>query len=73
VYYDTAASPYLYNKKIYKTAIDIIGPQRILFGSDYPLIPPQRYVREMQEAGLGTEELEGILEGNAHRLLNHLP
>ena len=73
VYYDTAASPYLYNKKIYKTAIDIIGPQRILFGSDYPLIPPQRYVQEMQEAGLGTEELEGILEGNAHRLLNHLP
>jgi len=73
VYYDTAASPYLYNKKIYKTAIDIIGPQRILFGSDYPLIPPQRYVREMQEAGVEAEELEAILEGNAHRLLSHLP
>jgi predicted TIM-barrel fold metal-dependent hydrolase len=69
VYYDTAASPFLYNKKIYKAALDIIGPQRILFGSDYPLIPPQRYVREMQEAGVEAEELEGILEGNALSLL----
>jgi predicted TIM-barrel fold metal-dependent hydrolase len=69
VYYDTAASPFLYNKKIYTTALDIIGPQRILFGSDYPLIPPQRYVRQMQEAGVGDEELEAILEGNAQRLL----
>jgi predicted TIM-barrel fold metal-dependent hydrolase len=73
VYYDTAASPFLYNKKIYKTAIDIIGPQRILFGSDYPLIPPQRYKQEMQEAGVGAKDLEAILEGNAQRLLGQLP
>jgi predicted TIM-barrel fold metal-dependent hydrolase len=73
VYYDTAASPFLYNKKIYKTAIDIIGPQRILFGSDYPLIPPQRYKQEMQEAGIKAKELRAILEGNAQRLLDQLP
>ena len=72
VYYDTAASPFLYNKKIYTTALDIIGPKRILFGSDYPLIPPQRYVREMQEAGVGDAELEAILEANAQRLLYHI-
>lgn len=69
VYYDTAASPFIYNKKIYTTALGIIGPQRILFGSDYPLIPPQRYVREMQEAGVGNEDLKAILEGNAQSLL----
>jgi predicted TIM-barrel fold metal-dependent hydrolase len=69
VYYDTAASPFLYNKMIYKTAINIVDPQRILFGSDYPLIPPVRYVREMQEAGVGANELEAILEGNAQSLL----
>jgi predicted TIM-barrel fold metal-dependent hydrolase len=72
VYYDTAASPFLYDKRIYKTALDIIGPHRILFGSDYPLIPPQRYKQEMQEAGLGSQELGAILEGNAQRLLNQL-
>jgi hypothetical protein len=69
VYYDTAASPFLYNKKIYKTAISIIGPHRIVLGSDYPLISPQRYKREMQEAGLGEEELAAILQLNAQRLL----
>lgn len=69
VYYDTAASPFVYDKRIYTIALSIIGSQRILFGSDYPLIPPQRYVREMQEAGVGGEDLEAILEGNAQRLL----
>lgn len=70
VYYDTAASPFIYDKRIYKTALSIIGPDRILFGSDYPLIPPQRYKQEMQEAGIGAEDLEAILEGNARRLLD---
>jgi len=69
VYYDTAASPFLYNKRIYQIAISIIGPQRILFGSDYPLIPPRRYKEEMQEAGLAGKELEAILGLNAQRLL----
>ncbi|MCJ7546010.1 MAG: amidohydrolase family protein, partial [Deltaproteobacteria bacterium] len=69
VYYDTAASPFLYNKRIYQIAIAIIGPQRILFGSDYPLIPPQRYQQEMEEAGLAAEEREAILGLNAQRLL----
>ncbi|MCJ7664066.1 MAG: amidohydrolase family protein [Desulfobacterales bacterium] len=69
VYYDTAASPFLYNRRIYPIAISIIGPQRILFGSDYPLIPPARYKQEMQEAGLAEKELEAILGSNAQRLL----
>jgi predicted TIM-barrel fold metal-dependent hydrolase len=69
VYYDTAASPFVYDKRIYTIALSIIGPHRILFGSDYPLIPPQRYKKEMQEAGFGAKELEAILEGNAKNLL----
>jgi predicted TIM-barrel fold metal-dependent hydrolase len=69
VYYDTAASPFVYDKRIYNIALSIIGAQRILFGSDYPLIPPQRYKQEMQKAGVGDEEQGAILEGNAQRLL----
>ena len=69
VYYDTAASPFLYDKRIYQVAIAVIGPQRILFGSDYPLIPPARYKQEMEQAGLATEDLEAILRSNARRLL----
>lgn len=60
VAYDTAASPFLYDPAIYKVAMQIVGPGRILFGSDYPLIPPDRYLKEMEAAGLSAEELAWI-------------
>ncbi len=68
VHYDTAASPYLYRPSIYSTVSRIIGPDRVLFGSDFPLLAPDLYYREMNEAGLSTEESEAILGGNAARL-----
>ncbi len=37
VYYDTAASPLLYDMSIFRRVIDIVGADKILFGSDYPL------------------------------------
>ena len=73
VYYDTAASPFIYDKRVYPIAISIIGSQRILFGSDYPLIQPRRYVKDMREVGLGEEELGDILKLNAQRILGRLP
>jgi predicted TIM-barrel fold metal-dependent hydrolase len=71
VYYDTAASPFLYHKKIYTTAVAIIGSDRVVFGSDYPLIPAQRYRHEIEEAGLTEEEQAAILSLNAQRLLKY--
>lgn len=68
VYYDTAASPYLYRPSIYAMVSRIIGPERVLFGSDFPLLSPERYDREMARAGLSAEETEKILGGNAARL-----
>ena len=69
VWFDTAASPYLYTKDIYTIASYIIGPEKILFGSDFPLIPPRRYFDEMEEAGLSPEEGSKIMEENALELL----
>jgi predicted TIM-barrel fold metal-dependent hydrolase len=73
VYYDTAASPFLYRPSIYSLALRIIGPQRILFGSDYPLIPPQRYFREMVAASLPARVQSRIKGLNAHRLFAQKP
>lgn len=69
LYYDTAASPFLYAPKVYRIAADILGPERILFGSDYPLIRPSRYRREMEEAGLCPDVQARILGQNACDLL----
>ena len=69
VYFDTAASPYLYDSKIYQIADNIIGVDKILFGSDYPLLPPPRYFSEMAQAGLTKIQLGKISGENARQLL----
>jgi uncharacterized protein len=70
VWFDTAASPFLYDAGIYKTAVDIIGPDKILFGTDYPLLPPSRYFKEIKAAGLSDDQIERICGGNAKKLLD---
>ena len=68
VYFDTAASPYLYDADVYRLAIELVGDEKILFGSDFPLLPPARYFDEMKTAGLSEEEMGKICGGNAARI-----
>jgi len=70
VYFDTAASPYLYDADVYRLAIERVGVGKILFGSDFPLLPPIRYFDEMKTAGLSDEEMQQICGGNAVELFN---
>jgi hypothetical protein len=72
VYYDTAASPYLYDPRVYRAAAILAGPEKILFGSDYPLLHIARCARQVVDAGLPAEETERILGLNAARLLGLL-
>ncbi len=69
VYFDTAISPFLYRPEIYLEVSRLIGADRILFGSDYPVIPQSRLLKEIDSAGLPEEEKDMILSGNACRLL----
>jgi predicted TIM-barrel fold metal-dependent hydrolase len=69
VWFDTAASPFLYQPSVYRTAGEIVGFDKILFGSDYPLIPPERYFREMTTAGLAAPARDRICGENAWKLL----
>jgi predicted TIM-barrel fold metal-dependent hydrolase len=70
VYFDTAASPYLYRPQIYRLAAEMVGPEKILYGSDYPLIPPRRYLAEMEAADLPEEWKALILGKNLANLLD---
>ncbi|MFO7600442.1 MAG: amidohydrolase family protein [Candidatus Desulfacyla sp.] len=69
VWFDTAASPFLYTPDIYRIAGEIVGFEKILFGSDYPLIRPERYFKEMAAAGITPEQMNQIKGLNAARLL----
>ena len=68
VYFDTAASPFLYRPQVFATVVGLVGANRVLFGSDYPLIGQRRSLHEAQQAGLGPEDQEAVLGGNAARL-----
>jgi predicted TIM-barrel fold metal-dependent hydrolase len=68
VYFDSAATPFLYKAQIFKQVTDIIGCQKILFGSDSPLLSPARILDQLESVGLNTEEKEKIRGGNAQAL-----
>lgn len=68
-YFDTAASPFLYRPELYDYALRIMGLEKILYGSDYPLLSLSRYLKELDQAGLNGEQQEAILGGNSQRVL----
>jgi predicted TIM-barrel fold metal-dependent hydrolase len=70
VFFDTAATPFLYQPRIFKQVADIVGSDKILFGSDCPLLPPSRIIDQLESAGLSREDRAKILGGNAQRLLS---
>ncbi|MHC6201590.1 amidohydrolase family protein [Breznakiellaceae bacterium SP9] len=69
VYYDTAASPFLYSAQIYKIACALGLERKVLFGSDFPLLPLSRYVREINASGITLEQRELLFGRNALELL----
>jgi uncharacterized protein len=68
-FYDSAATTYLYDFKIFKTVVDLCGADRILFGTDYPLLHQGPFLRRVRELGLPEETLEAIIGGSAARLV----
>ena len=69
VYFDTAASLYLYTPQIYSQVAQLVGADKILFGSDYPLIPQRRFLKEIDALDLSAAVKKKILSGNAKKLL----
>mgnify|MGYP000061757143 CR=1 FL=1 len=69
VFFDTAASPFLYTPQVYTQVVQLVGADRILFGSDYPLLTQARLLGEIRSLDLPKEEIDLILSGNAQGLL----
>lgn len=69
IYFDTAASPFLYTPQIYQQVIQLVGMDKIVFGSDYPLLGQDRLLEEIRALDLPMETKSLILSGNAQSLL----
>ena len=51
VWFDTAASPLLYRADVFDAVSDLVGRDKVLLGSDFPLLGFGRIVRQVEEAG----------------------
>jgi predicted TIM-barrel fold metal-dependent hydrolase len=69
LYYDNAASVLLYDERIYQAACALGLREKILFGSDFPLLSPSRYIRGIEKNGLSEEARTLLLGGNGEGLL----
>ena len=68
-YFDTAASPYLYKNDIFSIVSQIAGENRVLFGSDFPLIKQRRIVNDVHMLHISSEWKRAILGENARNVL----
>ncbi len=69
VWYDTAATVYLYRQDIFPIAANLVGADRILFASDYGLLRQRRIIDHITQSGLDDQLVKMVLGGNAQGLL----
>ena len=67
VYFDTAASPFLYDRRIFDVVASLVGPDRVLGASDYPLMRHSAIRRQVVSTGLSKSDRLAVLGGNAAR------
>ena len=69
-YYDTAAAPFLYQPGIYSPLIQIIGNNKLLFGSDWPLLDQKRVLDHIKSGRLSDLDVHNVLYANAAGLFD---
>jgi hypothetical protein len=70
LWFDTAAGPFLYAPTAYRAVADLCGADRLLFGSDHPLLPARRYIDAFAQAELTVAERALVMGGNAVQLFD---
>ncbi len=73
VWYDSAASLYLYRPEVFAVAARAAGPEKLLWASDFPLISQGRMLAYTRASGLAEDELALALGGNAAAFLGLAP
>ena len=69
VWYDTAATAYLYHNTIVPVVAGLVGVERILFASDFGLLRQRRIMDYISQSGLDADAVENVLGRNAQQLL----
>jgi predicted TIM-barrel fold metal-dependent hydrolase len=67
VYLETSQCLYLH--RILKMVVEKIGPEKIVWGSDYPYHHQEIELRKIELAGFSDDQLRMMLGGNLVRIL----
>ena len=69
VVYDSAATTYLYGFRVFRTVIDIVSKDRVLFASDYPVLRQDRLLRRVSSVEwTDAAETHAVMAANAARV-----
>lgn len=69
VVYDTAASTYLYRVEVFQTVLSIIGAERVMWGSDHPVLGMGRFLRRISaRLPLVGGDWEALMGGTARHV-----
>lgn len=71
LYFDTAGVPFLYGEAAYGQVIEQTVPERVLYGSDFPLIGAGRQLEAIRRNITNPRTQALVLGGNAARLLGY--
>lgn len=71
VFFDTAATSFLYHRQIFQHTMYLVGIDKVLFGSDYPLLTQRRVIEQVGSLDLPELAKEMILGANAQRVLSN--
>jgi len=73
VIYDTAASTYLYRKDVFSTVLGIVGADRVMWGSDHPVLSMEKFLRRTRARMTLDDTVWEALLGRTARRVYRLP
>ena len=69
LFFDTATSVFLYDSRVFSVGVEAAGADKILFGSDYPLVSQDRIMKDLRKNETNSDIESLILYKNACKLL----
>ena len=70
VFFDTAALPFIYESGLFDVIDKIIGHDKVIFGTDFPLMEQSRMYDEIVNSNLSDTAKADILYNNGFKLLH---
>ena len=68
VVYDSAATTYLYRQDVFRCVAGLVGPERVLFASDYPVLGQDRLLKRVRNSFGDADFFQSLIHENAARV-----